>query len=103
MGRLLDALDRLRLWDSTVVVLIGDNGYLLGERGGYWGKGIPYEESCAVPMLIAAPGMARGRGCRAVVELLDLYPTLVDLCGLPSPPGLEGRSLTPLLENPDVA
>ena len=100
LGRVLDTMDRLRLWDNTVVVMIGDNGYHLGTRGGYWGKGTPYEESCGVPLLIAAPGKARGAGCQRVVEYVDFYPTLVDLCSLPARRDLEGRSLRPLLDDP---
>jgi uncharacterized sulfatase len=100
LGRVLDTMDRLNLWDSTVVVMLGDNGYHLGTRGGYWGKGTPYEESCGVPLLIAAPGKTRATGCKRVVEYVDLYPTLVDLCGLPPRGDLEGRSLRPLLDDP---
>ncbi len=100
LGRVLDTLDRLELWDNTIVMLIGDNGYHLGTRGGYWGKGTPFEESCGVPLLIAAPGKARATSCRRVVEYVDFYPTLVDLCGLPPRRDLEGRSLRPLLDNP---
>lgn len=103
LGQVLDTLDRLHLWERTVILLIGDNGYHLGSRGGYWGKGTPYEESCGVPLLIAAPGLTRGSGCGRVVEFVDLYPTLLELCGLPQPEGLAGRSLRPLLENPSAA
>jgi uncharacterized sulfatase len=100
LGRVLDTMDRLKLWDKTIVVMLGDNGYHLGTRGGYWGKGTPYEDSCGVPLLIAAPGKARATGCQRVVEYVDFYPTLVDLCGLPPCHGLEGRSLRPLLDDP---
>jgi uncharacterized sulfatase len=100
LGRVLAALDRHRLWERTVVVMLGDNGYHLGSRGGYWGKGTGYEESCGVPLLVAAPGQAAGRASPRVVEYVDLYPTLVDLCGLPAPGGLEGRSLRALLREP---
>ena len=100
LGRVLDTLDRLKLVDNTIVVMLGDNGYHLGTRGGFWGKGTPYEESCGVPLLIAAPGGARAAGCRRVVEFVDLYPTLADLCGLPARSDLQGRSLRPLIENP---
>jgi uncharacterized sulfatase len=103
LGRLLDTLDRLQLWDSTIVVMLGDNGYHLGTRGGYWGKGTPYEESCGVPLLIAAPRRATGQACQRVVEYIDLYPTLVDLCELPARRDLEGRSLRPLLDDPSAA
>jgi uncharacterized sulfatase len=102
LGRVLDTMDRLDLWGSTIVVLLGDNGYHLGTRGGYWGKGTPYEESCGVPLLIAAPGKTQAAGCRRVVEYVDFYPTLVDLCGLPPRRDLEGRSLRPLLDDPAV-
>jgi len=100
LGHVLDTMDRLKLWDNTIVVMLGDNGYHLGTRGGYWGKGTPYEDSCGVPLLIAAPGKSRATGCQRVVEYVDLYPTLVDLCGLPPRRDLEGRSLRPLLDDP---
>jgi uncharacterized sulfatase len=102
LGRVFDTMDRLKLWDNTVVMLFGDNGYHLGTRGGYWGKGTPYAESCGVPLLIAAPGKAKATGCKRVVEYVDFYPTLVDLCGLPPRRDLEGRSLRPLLDDPSV-
>ena len=100
LGRVLDTVDRHKLWENTIVVMIGDNGYHLGTRGGYWGKGTPYEESCGVPLLIAAPNCAGGTACRRVVEYVDFYPTLVNLCGLPPRSDLEGRSLQPLLDDP---
>ncbi|MEQ2005322.1 MAG: sulfatase [Limisphaerales bacterium] len=100
LGRVLDALDAHQLWDNTIVVLLGDHGYLLGSRGGWWGKGVLYNEAASTALLVAAPGKAKGVGCSRVVEFLDLYPTLADLCGLPAPAGVEGRSFTPLLVNP---
>jgi uncharacterized sulfatase len=102
LGKVLDTMDRLKLWDNTIVVMIGDNGYHLGTRGGYWGKGTPYEESCGVPLLIAAPGKAKATGCKRVVEYVDFYPTLADLCGLPAPRDVVGRSLRPLLDDPSA-
>jgi uncharacterized sulfatase len=102
LGRVLGAMDRNRLWDNTVVVFLGDNGYHLGSRGGYWGKNTGYEESCGVPLLVAAPGKAKGVGCPRLVEYLDFYATLVDLCGLPARTDIAGRSLRPLLEKPDA-
>jgi len=99
VGRLLDALDRLKLRDRTIVVLFGDNGYCLGERGMHFGKGNLWERSLWVPLIVSMPGAARNsRTCERSVGLIDLYPTLVELCGLPQPKsGLQGRSLAPFL------
>lgn len=103
VGVLLDALDRLGLWRNTVVAFLSDNGYHLGDHGGLWHKNSLFEESCRVPLVVYAPGAkGAGRGCARVVELLDLYPTLMDLCGLAPPHALDGRSLAPLLDDPDA-
>ena len=98
VGRLLEALDRLGLSENTTVVLWGDNGYHLGEHG-LWKKQSLYEGSARVPLIFAGAGVpTKGGTCRRTVELLDIYPTLADVCGVPRPKGLQGVSLRPLLE-----
>jgi uncharacterized sulfatase len=102
VGRLLEALERLRLADNTIVVFLSDHGYNLGEHG-QWMKQSLFERSARGPLIIAAPGVsARGGVSPRTVEYLDLYPTLAELAGLPTPSGLEGHSLTPLLKNPQA-
>ena len=103
VGRLLDALDRLKLTDNTIVVFISDHGYLTGERG-QWFKQMLFERSARAPLIISAPGVSvKGRPSQRVVEFLDLYPTLAALAKLTPPAGLHGRSLVPLLRNPSAA
>ena len=101
VGKLLDALDRLRLTENTIVVFWSDHGYGNGEHG-QWMKQTVFEAATRMPLIFAAPmAKARGKGCPRTVELLDLYPTLADLCGLKDVPGnLHGKSLRPLLDNP---
>jgi iduronate 2-sulfatase len=99
VGRVLDALDRLQLWDDTVVIFAGDNGYHHNERD-WWNKNTLFERSCRVPLVIAAPGARGGQVCRGLAELVDLYPTVADYCGLTAPHQLAGQSLRPLLEDP---
>jgi uncharacterized sulfatase len=102
VGVVLEALDRLKLWDDTIVVLLGDNGFHLGEHG-LWRKDTLFEESTQVPLIIVAPRMEqKGVASREVVELLDVYPTLADLAGLSRPAGVQGSSLLPLIANPQA-
>ncbi len=101
VGRVLDELDRRKLWDTTVVIFIGDHGYHLGERD-WWNKNTVFERSCRTPLIVAAPGIKPGVA-RGLVEFVDLFPTVADLCGVKAPSALTGQSLRPLLEDPSKA
>src|SRR5690606_33923250 len=93
VGRVLAELDGLGLRDNTIVVFWGDHGYQLGEKGKWSKAGSLWEQGTRVPFIIHDPrAKGNGQSSPRVVELLDIYPTLVDLCGLPSYEGLEGRS-----------
>lgn len=99
VGRILEALDRNGLRDNTIIVFWGDHGYHLGEKG-KWSKAYSlYEVGLRVPLLIAMP-KGKGAASEQVVELIDLYKTLADLCGLPEPKDVRGTSLRPLIEKP---
>ncbi|MCH2177315.1 MAG: sulfatase [Mariniblastus sp.] len=102
VGRLLDALKENGLMENTIIVFWSDHGYFLGEKG-LWYKRKAFERSARMPLIISAPGMAQGKTSFKPVELLDLYPTLADLCGLKPPTDLEGHSLRPLLVDPNDA
>lgn len=99
VGRLLDALNDRGLTDNTIVVFWSDNGWHLGEKA-ITGKCSLWERSTRVPLIFAGPGVKRGAVCTQPVELLDLYPTLTDLCHLPKAAGPQGLSLAPQLRNP---
>lgn len=99
VGRVIDELERLKLREKTIIVFWGDHGYHLGEKG-KWSKAYSlWDVGIRVPLIIAVPGR-RPQVSERVVQLLDLYRTLADLCGLPPPKQIEGRSLAPLLRNP---
>ena len=104
VGRLLAELDRLGLRDKTVVIFWGDHGYYMGEHNWWGGKHNNYEGATRAPLIVSVPGMkAAGRKTDALVEFVDIYPSLVELCGLAQPGDgarLEGRSFAPLLDDP---
>jgi len=102
VGVLLGTMDRLKLWDNTVVVFFSDHGYHLGDHGGLWAKLTNFDRALRTPLLISAPGRGKGTSCARTVELIDIYPTLAELCGLEKPSRLEGRSLVPLLDQADA-
>jgi arylsulfatase A-like enzyme len=101
LGRVLDELESLGLRDDTIVLFWGDHGWHLGEKG-MWAKGTTFEVSSRGPLIVVDPRRKKtaGQVSSRVVQYLDMYPTLVGLCGLEGPKTLEGRSLAPLLENP---
>jgi choline-sulfatase len=98
VGRVLEALDQSGRARETIVVLWSDHGWHLGEKG-ISGKNTLWERSTRVPLIFAGPGIAADAKCRQPAELLDLYPTLIELCGLPAVTGLEGHSLKPQLSD----
>jgi iduronate 2-sulfatase len=98
-GRVLDTLDELKIRDNTIVVIIGDNGFELGEHDS-WGKMTLFGWDARVPLIISAPGIGKGGAkTSAISELIDIFPTLTDLSGLPSPRQLDGTSLVPVLKD----
>jgi iduronate 2-sulfatase len=101
VGRVVDALEKNGLLDNTIIVFWGDHGYHLGEKG-KWSKAYSlYEVGLRVPLIIAMPNK-NGESSQRVVELIDLYPTLAELCGLPKPPAVSGHSIAKLLKNPNA-
>ncbi len=102
-GRLLDALRRLGLDDNTIVIFNSDHGWHLGEHG-LWHKRSLFEECARVPFIVRLPG-AKGNGqhSKSLVELLDMFPTVCDLTGVPAPPDLQGKSIRPLLNDPQAS
>jgi arylsulfatase A-like enzyme len=102
-GRVLDTLRELGLDRNTIVIFWGDNGYHLGEKGKWSKHGSLFNLGVHVPLIMAGPGIVKGGTSPRVVQSLDIYPTLAELCGLTPPVGIEGRSLGPLLRSPTAA
>lgn len=102
VGRLLTELKRLKLRENTIVIFVSDHGYLLGEHH-MWKKSKLWEEVIRVPLIISVPGGKRGVKCDHTVELVDLYPTLTELAGLPADPEVQGQSLVALLDDPKTS
>jgi arylsulfatase A-like enzyme len=100
VGRVLDALDQFGLAENTTVVLWGDHGWHLGKQG-IWAKQTNFELATRAPLIVRTAARQAGRSTSALVEMVDIYPTLCDLAGLPKPAHLEGTSFVPLLDQPN--
>jgi arylsulfatase A-like enzyme len=101
IGQLIKALEENGLADNTVIVLWSDHGWHLGDHT-IWGKHTLFEKALKSPLIVYYPGMnAPGKATSALVETVDIYPTLLDICGIPAPGKLDGKSLYPVLQNPD--
>lgn len=100
VGKLLDTLDRLSLRENTIVVLWGDHGWHLGDHG-MWCKHTNYEQATRIPLIVSVPG-AKSATTQALIETVDIYPTLAELAGLPVPQGLDGKSFAKLLSQPNA-
>ena len=100
IGRLIDALDKSAYKDNTVVVLWGDHGWHLGEKQ-HWRKFALWEEATRAPLIWVVPGLTKPNGvCERTVDFMSIYPTLTDLCGIPTPKHVQGESIRPLLADP---
>ncbi|MEM6915547.1 MAG: sulfatase [Verrucomicrobiota bacterium] len=100
-GKLIEALEESGQRENTIIVFTSDHGYHLGDHG-LWSKHTTFELATRVPLLFAGPGIARDASTPALVELVDLFPTLSELAGLALPAHLDGRSFAPVLENPNL-
>jgi len=103
VGRLLDALAETGRENDTLVILWGDHGYYMGEHGWWGGKHNNYEGATRAPLIVALPGQSkRGVKCDALVEFVDIYPSLVEICGLSPADGPQGTSFKPLIDDPNA-
>jgi arylsulfatase A-like enzyme len=100
IGRILDELDRLGLADNTTVILWGDHGWNLGEHT-LWCKHCNFRTSLRAPIIVRSPGFWANQTSAALVEFVDIYPSIVELCGLPVPGHCEGTSFVPLMQDPE--
>lgn len=103
LGRVLDAVERLQLRDKTIIIMFGDHGYHLGEKGKWSKHNSVFEVACRVPMIVCLPGGAAGKSSPRTVQLLDIFPTFVAACGLPIPKDHQGHSLISLARDPAAA
>jgi iduronate 2-sulfatase len=101
LGIIIEALQKSGQWDNTIIVFVGDHGYQLGEHF-MWGKVLLFEESARMPMIVRVPGMTHGVSNSGLVEMVDIFPTLAELCGVTPPANLQGLSLVPMLKDPSV-
>lgn len=101
LGKVLDELDRTKLSENTIIVLWGDHGWHLGDHG-MWSKHTNYEQAARIPFIVLKPNGAADAKCGSLVESVDIYPTLCELAGIPTPPKLDGRSFVATLTNPQA-
>jgi arylsulfatase A-like enzyme len=100
LGKVLATMDRLKLWDNTIVILLGDHGYHLGEHD-WWNKVTVFENGARAPMIVWAPNAAgMGKPTQSIIEFVDIYPTLIDFAGLEALHKLSGKSMRPILDDP---
>lgn len=101
VGKIMDTMDRLNLWENTIVIFMGDHGYHLGEHG-WWNKVTLFEDGARAPMIVWVPDAnGMGQSTESIMEFVDLYPTLIDYADLEAPHPLSGTSLRPILDDPN--
>lgn len=102
IGKVFETMDRLKLWDNTIVIIMGDHGYHLGEHG-WWNKVTLFEDGSRAPMIIWVPeASGMGQPTDSIMEFVDLYPTLIDYAGLEAPHELSGISMRPIFDDPQA-